>query len=312
MNTHAVVFCSDEKGLPFALFAASQIACLAPQRDFDILICGLAPLTIPKAFRTLGIQAQAFECAAQIAELSAAKPGHLPDVAYLRLWLPGELSHRYERLLYLDMDTFVIGGDLSGLLRVDLKGNPLGGVRDISQWSRLKAPVHDFAGRGMPGYKYLNSGMMLMDTKTWEQQNVRQRIVQMRKPGETYYFHDQSLTNLALCGDWAELSPVWNWQLTRNDHLMFRLFSPNILHFAGVEKPWHSDARQLHHDRRIVSEYKRFLALHFPDRFSPVPARSDYSLTTAGRAKMLLKGLPALPALNRLMRRFQHDLDVLV
>lgn len=312
MNTHAVVFCSDEKGLPFALFAASQIACLAPQRDFDILICGFEKLVIPARFENLGIQAQNFDFTEQIADLKIEDMGHLTNQAFLKLWLPQEFVTRYQRLLYLDIDTYHIGGDLSALLRVDLKGKALAGVRDVNQWGRLKAPVHDFEERGLPGHKYLNSGMMLIDTEAWEDQNILHSVVQARNPGEVYHYHDQSLLNLALRGNWAELSPVWNWQLTRNDHLMFRLFSPNILHFAGVEKPWHPDARQLHHDRRIVSEYKRFLALHFPDRFSPVPARSDYSLSTGGRVKMLFKGLLSLPALHRLTRRFKHDLDVLI
>ena len=56
-HDRAVVFAVDGKYARFALFAATQIAALHPQRDFDIVICWMVEdLAAPPTLAHLGIR----------------------------------------------------------------------------------------------------------------------------------------------------------------------------------------------------------------------------------------------------------------
>lgn len=309
-NRKALTFCTNAKGLPFGLFAAAQAARLAPDRDFDILICSLEPLDIPQYFLDLGIRSVVLDLGDTL-EQQNFTTWRLPQEAYLWMWFPHCLGHLYERILFLDLDTYVMSDELSDLMAVDLGGHAIGAVREIAQWDNLNAPVKEFKARGLRGMKFLNSGMVLMDTQAYIAQGILDEVLKVNAEGGKMKQHDQSLINLALMGEWAELNPVWNWQWTRAYPFYHDYVGAQILHFQGHQKPWDEGEKQTRFSRVIVAEYYVFLNNYFPEQaFTMLPAAA-FARPLRAIVVDLLDHLRKLPRLYRLMRRFKSDRDVL-
>ena len=71
-----------------------------------------------------------------------------------------------------------------------------------------------------------------------------------------------------LHGDWAELSPVWNWQYTRASRLFEAMEGAHLVHFIGGKKPWRHAGGEL--PLRFRDAYRAFFAEHCPE-LPPIP-----------------------------------------
>ncbi|MDJ0826994.1 MAG: glycosyltransferase [Rhodobacter sp.] len=254
----ALVYTVDEREVALALFSARSAALLHPNRDFDIVIASLAPLQVPTELARLGIR-NAVVDAAEAMAAERLKLDWLPLVAYLRLWLPSAFADRYDRLVYLDADTCIVAPGLSRLFDVDLGPHVLGAVLDKEQWLAPGEPVLDFAQRGIAVDRYLNSGVLLIDVGRYNGSGSLGAVLDVHRAGRPTLFHDQSLLNLALQGQFAELSPRWNWQWTHRYPALTRPARPFVLHFGGPPKPWHAHAEPTRHPAAIVEAYAEFL-----------------------------------------------------
>src|SRR6056297_2914726 len=90
-HQNALIYCTDANALENALFSASHAALLNPDRNFDILICSLTPLTLPPYFRDLGIIPVHLDLEDRLADADL-RLRHLPLTSYLRLWLPEQFA----------------------------------------------------------------------------------------------------------------------------------------------------------------------------------------------------------------------------
>lgn len=309
----AVTYCVDARGLPYALFSAHQVALLNREnRDFDILICGTEELAIPGFFADLGISFRQIDLPS-ISEHSQIKSSdHITNEAYMRLWLPLVLSGQYDRILYLDFDTYVLSNTLSDLMDANLGGHAIGAVRDRMQWRvRRNQPVDVFQESGQKGIKYLNSGVILFDCAEFANRELLGQILGFAQQDRYFQYHDQSILNLVLCGEWAELHPVWNWQIQGGYPGFEKHFCPQIIHFTGPEKPWTNEKAQARQTLRIANEYKMFLETHFPDQTFP---QADANAIRGGiwpAILDLIDHLHKLPRIYMTTRGFKSDLDVL-
>lgn len=306
-HRRAVVFACDEGYLPYALFAISRIAALHPERDFDICLCtGVSPVEIPASLADLDIRL----CQVDVGDMFDGlrlDPGRSPDV-YLRLALPQALGADYDRILYLDSDIHVQGGDFSALLSVDLGGRPLGAVRDNTQWRTPSRRPAQFRVLGLPGARYFNAGVLLMDVPRYLEADLLARCVALgRAEAGRMIRHDQNLYNAVLQGDWAELSPAWNWQYTWASRFFEAMQTAHVVHFIGKRKPWKDAEGEL--PPRFAREMGAFLARHWPDR-PPVPVGPGPAHDARLMRKHLLKHLVAAPAMARYLARFPDDLTV--
>jgi len=257
----AIAFCCNEAYRPYALFAAYRIATLRKEKDFDIYICDAEAFDIPPALSDLGIASLALNPGMHFAGLST--DDRRCNSAYYRLLLPSRLGEAYDRILYLDADIHVQGGDFSRLLELDLHGSPIAAVRDNPQWRTPGRLPKDFKALDLPYAPYFNSGVMVIDTATWKDKAIDDRIASCRSQyGKSLKRHDQTLLNAVLHGDWAEISPVWNWQYSKAARLHEALVSANIIHFIGREKPWNATDGSL--APRFGRDLSRFLADHLP------------------------------------------------
>ncbi len=304
----ALVYTVDEKECAIALFSARKAAILSNPRDFDILICSLEPLDIPEDLAALGIRNAVFD----LHDIIAAENlplFWLPVVTYLRLWLPDALRDRYDRILYLDADTYLATSNLSRLFEVDLGPHTLAAVLDKLQWQNPAQPILDFKAQGMNITRYLNAGVCLFDVARYNARDLLGRMRAINRAGIPLQHHDQSLLNLATKGKWAELSPRWNWQWTDRFPTFTRLADPLLHHFGGAPKPWDAARVATNFQEDMVEEYAAFLTnMQTPHRFET----NHYG---GLRPSLLKKGVSLLdiarnfPHFRRLMRRHNHAFD---
>lgn len=261
-HAKAVVFACDAGYAPYAWFAAERIAALSPGRDFDICLAAMEPPAEAPGLAHVGMRLCHVETGGVFAGL--CRDARRSEAAYLRYALPRAFGAEYRRLLYLDADTFPKAGDFSALLDIDLLGHALGAVRDNQQWRTPSRRPESFKRLGLPWAPYFNSGLLLIDTAAWEAGGVLDRMLAFgaAHPPEAIGL-DQELVNATLRGDFAELSPVWNWQYTWATRLLEAMVGANVLHFIGPRKPWRHAGGELPLPLRRA--YRAFLAAHFPE-----------------------------------------------
>ncbi len=306
-SRQAVVFCCNDAYLPFALHAATQIAALSVDRTFDIcLCCSEAWLTVPDSLQDLGLRV----CRIEVGDLFAGlrlDANRTADV-YLRLALPMALAADYDRILYLDSDIFVQGGDFAALLAVDLGGHAVGAVRDNIQWRTPNRRPAQFKRLGLPTAPYFNAGVLLMDVARCNATDLLGRCLDLgRRERARMIRHDQNLYNAVLQGDWAELGAIWNWQYSWAARLFEAMRSPHIVHFIGTLKPWADREGQF--SPRFARSFDAFLAAHFPGR-PRVPVSAGMRPDDRRMLRMLVKHYLSSAKLARYLARFPDDLTV--
>ncbi|WP_166266255.1 glycosyltransferase family 8 protein [Marinobacter caseinilyticus] len=163
---------------------------------------------------------------------------------YQRILLADYLSNDINRVIYIDADTYVVD-DLSVLWEMNLQGNPLGAVEDLSKSAckTIKIPRHE----------YFNSGVLLMDLEVWRRQGIHKTVAAYAGQNAHRLKHvDQCSLNAVLHKKWTRLPARWNQQASvykaykkisedcgySKEELREAIQNPGIYHFTGREKPW--------------------------------------------------------------------------
>jgi lipopolysaccharide biosynthesis glycosyltransferase len=298
----AVALCCDRNYFHLALFMIRQVAFHNPNRTFDFVISSQDDLELPDWSKSLGIILH------RAGDLSVRieAPRFRGSVApLLRLMLARELGDRYRRIIYLDCDMIVEGGDFNRLAEVDLGPHPIAAVLDAPFLSNDQYLAREFARLGWPAMPYANSGLQVIDTQAYREQDVEKRCMAVgRDHQQAIVFTDQSLMNIALKGRFARLAPCWNWQWDISHPLLSLKYPVFVHHFIGGQKPDRKGAELL--DLRFNQAYRTFMEQFMPDRLAqlalpgPLPpmtlrqvAGMAYShLTTRRRAEAFLARFP--------------------
>jgi lipopolysaccharide biosynthesis glycosyltransferase len=217
--------------------------------------------------------------------------------------LARELADRYRRILYLDCDIMMEGGDLNRLFAIDLGEHPLGAVLDAPFFANLHYLAAEYRALNLSQHPYLNGGVLLIDTARYIAEAVEERAFAhcVRNPAALRHA-DQSALNLALMGKFAQLAPCWNWQGSRR--LPFATFRYPVFlrHFIGPVKPDRYSGPNL--AARHNQAYRDFLTQMMPDHLPGVAPAPDPSPLTLGEiARFTLEHLRARPALSALFAR---------
>ncbi|WP_342078379.1 glycosyltransferase family 8 protein [Yoonia sp. SS1-5] len=258
---HAIILCCDARYLPFAALTISTIVATNPDREFDICIASEQALDTPPALTNHGVRM----CQIDVGDAFAGFPTseRFSMAAYLRIVLPEAFVADYDRILYVDCDVFAVGGALGELFKLDLHGKPVGAVADNVKWKRPKKATSDQEKLGLNG-PYFNSGVLLMDCKTYIGEQIRQACIDVttRYDHEKIYF-DQTVLNLALEGKWASLHPGWNWQWPVVRPLFEFFVDVQLVHFITTTKPWSDIKGDLPIRYRALA--RRFFAKYYPE-----------------------------------------------
>jgi lipopolysaccharide biosynthesis glycosyltransferase len=292
----AVALCCDRTYFRLALFVCHQIAHHNPGRRFDLVILTRDALEVPAWARPLGILIQAAE--APPAEAGPLTQSYLSEATFYRLALPRILGGRYRRILYLDCDIFVEGGDFGRLLDIDLGPHAIGMVLDGPNMMDPNHLAREYRITGLARAPYANAGVQLIDTRAYQDQDIEARAfaAARRYPGAIPYA-DQSLLNLALQGRFAELSPAWNWQVHRRLPLMTHCFPVFLRHFVGSKKPDRHSGREM--EARFALAYRDHLSKVDPEAVAtlaplcPPTPLTFRELVALGRSHLLARSAAA-------------------
>lgn len=228
----------------------------------------------------------------QIAELAKGQQGvsiRLIDIETIGCSLPGSANayysaainyrltlfdtmfSKYDKMLYLDSDTIVLG-DVSVLFDTELGEAEIAAVRaeDFRLLAETKkaiyldnCPYHvdnyrkDGLGMTVPE-NYFNSGVLLLDLEKARRRMDMKGIEECLFEHD-YMYSDQDVLNRFFDGKVKVLDCCWNYMTCIEENLRSgnpyneRLYadlkreSPAIIHYVGHKKPWNS--------KKVLGEY---------------------------------------------------------
>lgn len=197
--------------------------------------------------------------------------GKFTVTALARIFAPGHLPLDVEKYIYLDCDTVVLK-PLNALYNAELSGNAAGMVPEPTIYKEVRG----YLGLG-EGEPYFNTGMMLVDKKLWEAEDITGKCVSFYKEKNGRLpFSDQDIINHSLRGRVKVLwqgydffsnyhyrsykslisyAPWYSGCMSKGDYEAARRL-PAIVHFAGDERPWYNGN---HNPYR--GEYEKYLEL---------------------------------------------------
>jgi lipopolysaccharide biosynthesis glycosyltransferase len=296
----AVVLCCDRNFLPLSLFMIRQIAHHNPKRGFDLVIASNEALDLPDWAKPYGIVLPRIRITDDLVEAARITGG---TAALLRLALAREIGARYRRILYLDSDMFVEGGDFTRLLGIDLGKRAIGAVLDAQHFYQSHHQAKEFVGLGLPPTLCFNSGLLLIDTAAFADQEIEARsYAACRAHPAQMRLYDQSMLNVALQGDFAQLAPCWNWQTNARLPLVSLRYPAFVRHFIGPTKP--NKVTTLHFDARFNQAYRDHLAMLDPGQLAKLAAPADPAPMRMTEIFQLgIKHLQARPVIAAAIRR---------
>lgn len=263
----AVVFCCDRKFFHFALFMIRQMEFHNPARRFEFVISTDDELRIPDWALSFGI--------------SFLKPAALPEVAnhpkmkgkeahLHRLSLARQLVGRYRRILCIDCDMFVEGGDLNRLFEVDIGSHSVWMALDLRYFMVAEFHAPEFRLAGLRAKPYANSGLQPIETRAYCDQEIERHLFDApRDYSHAPDFSDKSMTNIALQGRFTQLVWIWNWQRGARMPLVTVRYPTFLRHFISTTRPDRDISGKL--DPRFNLAYRKFMT-HFMPKLLPTLA----------------------------------------
>lgn len=132
---------------------------------------------------------------------------------YMRLFIPYFIPQEIETVLYLDVD-MIVQKDIATLFENDLSNYVVAAVLDprIITFDNSWGGVLNYTELGLPGStRYFNTGLLIMNTKKWREQNVTEKIITCIDTHKKFAnYPDQYGLNVVLANEWLELDPLWN------------------------------------------------------------------------------------------------------
>ena len=177
---------------------------------------------------------------------------HITKQTYYRLQAADILPEKYDKCVYLDIDT-IVNNDLSELFSIDLEYNYVAGVRAPgyrydafpSKWNQF------YAERiGIPSVdKYINAGVIVLNLKEIRANNLTSVLCE--EALKNYPTQDQDVINKVFYNRIKILPFYYNAQTIRvfeEDEKLLKLFTkeeidktrkePFIIHYSTQTKPW--------------------------------------------------------------------------
>ena len=213
---------------------------------------------------------------------------HVSRADLFKFFMP-EILKDYDKVLYMDSDTIILG-DLLPLFNTNLRGKCLGAVPKYVPIYRWYHVLGEFFIRHET-YEY-NCGIMLLNLEQMRKEKVTEKLVVSKNSDIARNLMTQDAFNSVLpFGKTKKLSPIYNtiarWKpvyfVSYNFKKTFRPYLNNInsmeelykqsviIHFAGFRKPWHYE------DIAFSKEWWKYAHMINPNwKLTPDPNREKY------------------------------------
>jgi len=179
---------------------------------------------------------------------------------YMRLFVSYFIPAGIEKILYLDVD-MIVQKDITILFENDLGNYMIGAVADprVTTFNNAWGGILNYSELGFQGStKYFNTGLLLINTRMWRDQNIAEKVIDCIKKNKKYAnYPDQYGLNVVLANQWLALDPLWN-QFSTMAH-----DAPYLIHFVQrkpIYKSYHNVEvyKQLFYSYLDKTEWRNF------------------------------------------------------
>ncbi|MHB2168792.1 glycosyltransferase family 8 protein [Alsobacter sp. R-9] len=262
----AVCLTPDANFFRPAILTAASILGQADSDDLDVLVlCEEADIApeygrLDRALRDR-IQLRVVDWSRHVAGLPVR--GHFTSAVNRRLALHRILPENIDRYVSLDADMLVVRPGLAALAGLDLGRMPFAAAIDMIflkdlEDGPLTAEFRSYRARlGLaPATPYFNNGFTLVDRQVWDRLDVAGAATAfLAANAQRCPYLEQSALNAVVNGQFAKLSPRYNFM---GDFQLLDLeqeVDPIVFHFVNRPKPWEAGWRG---DGRFVDAYRSF------------------------------------------------------
>jgi lipopolysaccharide biosynthesis glycosyltransferase len=216
---------------------------------------------------------------------SLAGKGRFSRAVFRRLFLDQILPAHFERIVSVDSDMLIVRDGLKRLESFDLGGRPLAAAYDMIFLMDFKGDA--LARRFQRSRRslglaldtpYFNAGLMAIDRAAWRAERVTERVTQALRDDPTRYpFMEQDALNATLKGDFAPVTPRFNFMGDFFQLDIERRLEPIVLHFVNAPKPWELGSWK--GEARFAETYRDWFAASPWPELAQAPARPRWRRT---------------------------------
>ncbi len=154
---------------------------------------------------------------------------------YYRIFI-AELFPQYDKAIYLDSDTVVLG-DISELYNVQISNNLVGAIPDGAVAAVLEFRIYTKEVLGIEAKKYFNAGVLIMNLSQFRRSGFYQKFCDLLRAYKFKVAQDQDYLNVLCKGRVAFIGAEWNRMPIGGTER----YAPNLIHYNLTLKPWHYD-----------------------------------------------------------------------
>ena len=218
-------------------------------------------------------------------DANLAERGRFSRAVFRRLFLDQILPASFERIVSVDSDMLIVRDGLKRLETLDLGDKPLAAAYDMIFLMDFKGDAlarrfqrsRRSLGLGVDT-PYFNAGLMAIDRAAWRAAKVTERVTQaLRDDPKRFAFMEQDALNAVLKGDFAALSPRFNFM---GDFFLLdleRWLEPIVLHFVNAPKPWELGSWK--GEARFAETYRDWFASSPWPELAQAPAKPPWRRT---------------------------------
>ena len=239
-----IFFATDDNYVPYLVVSIRSLIDTASTKNLYqiyVLNTGLKEENqqILKSMETENVKINFVDVSEKIKDILNKLQAQLRDYyspsIYYRLFIPS-LFPQYKKALYLDCDITIVK-DIAGLYNKDLKNNLLGAIVDEVVTSSEIFRYYTENALGVNGYKYFNSGIILMNLEAFRKENIEDKFIYLLN---NYNFGtvapDQDYLNV-LCKD-RILYIDKGWDKMPVSDEGFDEKDLKLVHYNMFQKPW--------------------------------------------------------------------------
>lgn len=251
--TIPIVFATDENYVPYCAVAIHSLICnmnKVNRCEIYVLFDSLTRKSI-NTLHSLSTDEAYVRCICVHERMNALRISehvHLTVAATYRILIP-EIFGKYDRVIYLDSD-IIVRSDIADLYGIELNGNILGAVegkykRQDTVWMHQ----HLEKTLGIEKDRFFNSGVLLIDTKVFIEEQIKERAFDILTKRDDLTFMDQDALNIVCENRIKYIDEYWNYECgafetdseyisDNHDAQIVGDIKAGIIHFDGTYKPW--------------------------------------------------------------------------
>lgn len=151
---------------------------------------------------------------------------------YYRIFI-AELFPEYEKALYLDSDTILLG-DVSELFNAELGDNLVGAIADGAVAAVEEFRLYTKGVLGIEASEYFNAGVLLINLNAFRNYRFYEKFCALLKAYKFSVAQDQDYLNVLCKGKVCFLGGEWNRMPIEGEKTL-----PKLIHYNLTLKPWH-------------------------------------------------------------------------